>query len=100
MITIGDLIEYQLDVDILLECDLTSDAWGEFIEDNESYSNYWGGKSIKELRAEREKQLAAKETGDGAVQGVTVLALAIPALAATLILYRRLNRDVIRKRKI
>ena len=32
---------------------------------------------------------AAKETGDGAVQGVIVLSLAIPALAATLILRRK-----------
>jgi hypothetical protein len=56
------------------------------------YDSYMGGSvlpKIAYLEAEVARQLAAKETGDGAVQGITVLALAIPALAATLILRRK-----------
>ena len=40
------------------------------------------------VKAQKE-QLAAKETGDGAVYSAIVLALAIPALAATLFLRRK-----------
>lgn len=57
-----------------------------------SYDAYMYGTVLPKmayLEAEVARQLAAKETGDGAVQGVIVLALAIPALAATLILRRK-----------
>ena len=74
-------------VDDVLRCDLTSDWMGRFLEFASKQSDIdLFYHELNLLIAAREAQLAAKETGDGAVQGVIVLALAIPALAATFIL--------------
>ena len=76
-------VGYLIQIDELATCDLTPDWVGNFIERYLNYDN------MPALQAAREAQLAAKETGDGAVQGVIVLALTIPALAATLIFRRK-----------
>jgi hypothetical protein len=89
----------KVSVDDFATYDLTSDEMGAFLKtaykyasgekDVDSRDARTGEEKLAYLEAAREAQLAAKETGDGAVQGVIVLAIAIPALAATLILRRK-----------
>ena len=86
----------------LAKCDLTTDSFRLFMSDMEQKISrlLWHGDYTDEqgrdligryeyLVSEMNRQLAAAETGDSAVQGVIVLALAIPALAATFILRRK-----------
>ena len=97
---------YQIDIYDIVKCDLTTDSFVRLVADIErsierfdkdaqyysgmidEYGN-WPSDRFEILVKAQKAQLAAKETGDGAVQGITVLALAIPALAATLILRRK-----------
>ena len=89
-----------LTVDIFDSVDMTTPMMGAFIEDLktvklsmfndvDSPDGRTPAQKLEYLESARESQLAAAETGDGAVYSVAVLALAIPALAATLILRRK-----------
>jgi len=84
----------------LAVCDLTGEDMGNFlvylrenIESYESTADPADGRTplekLEYLEAQREAQLKAAQTGDGAADGVLVLVLAIPALAAAVIVKRK-----------
>jgi hypothetical protein len=74
----GNNIAWGNNIDILLSCDLTSDAMGDFIQNNR-------GLNSDALAAAREAQLQAKQAGDATVTSVFVLALALPTLGAVVL---------------
>jgi hypothetical protein len=98
-----DIFPYpEVSMEELAKCNLTTDSFRLFMSDMEQKISrlLWHGDYTDEqgrnligryeyLVSEMNRQLAAAETGDSAVQGVIVLALAIPALAATFILRRK-----------
>lgn len=69
-------VGYLIQVEELVTCDLTPNWVGNFIENNRN-SNHFA-----ELATAREAQLKAAQTGDGAVNALWVVALAVPALSA------------------
>ena len=81
----GDLGFYDI-----LACDLTSDWMGRFLE-IDGYLKYSRELILAHDRisAAREAQLAAAETGDGAVTAVWVIALAVPTLVAVVTVKRK-----------
>ena len=78
----GDNIGWGNNIEVLLSCDLTSDAMGDFIRNNRV-------QNIDVLEAAREAQLKAAQTGDGAVNALWVIVFAIPALAAVILVKRK-----------
>ena len=78
----GNNIVWGNDIHVLLSCDLTSDAMGDFIRNNRV-------QNIDVLEAAREAQLQAAQTGDGSLNALWVIAFAIPALAFVTIQRKR-----------
>ena len=82
---------------MFLEFDLTSDEFGYYLANLRRYLkpnsydwiDYEEGDSpvdrLERLESAREAQLKAAETGDGAVAGLWVVAIALPVLAVVVI---------------
>ena len=80
--------DHYVTFDRLKSYDLTSDAIGEFIEyQMQRLQNHDTpyARELAELAAAREAQLKAAQTGDGAVNALWVVALAMPALAVVVL---------------
>jgi len=91
------LLSDSVSVEEIAGYDLTTPGFGYFLENRRSYSGgghvYKDGRTAKEkleyLEAAREAQLKAAQTGDGAVNALWVVALAVPALAAVVLAKRK-----------
>ena len=100
MFTVWELRDFSSPVESFVQCDLTSDAVGDFIAFCEKkYADdicYEAGGTMGKMsdrmayvKSVREAQLAAAKTGDGAMSALWVIALALSALTVVAVKRKR-----------